>query len=218
MKRFIFLVVAVVAIAMSFVIDRPENWVLDPKTLQTVAKRGIAVAHAKHGVNATAEQVVESVIQEVTKTYPLHTSYSGRWLWNNAGGAMGSMTVLHSSFSEYLIIFGTSLGTEGHTGRYHWAEDFFTILYGEQWASLPRVAEAEVYKPGDQHYLPRHTAKQYRMPNACWALEYARGNIPSMLFFGLADGFTSTLDVVTLFQTVRESAWNMLHSAILGKI
>lgn len=89
------------------------------------------------------------------------------------------------------------------------ADDYFTILYGEQWAFPTGSLQKEVYRPGDQHVLPRGTAKQYKMPDSAWALEYARGNILSMMPFGLADSFTSTLDMWTLSHTVLVSAYGV---------
>jgi C-8 sterol isomerase len=51
--------------------------------------------------------------------------------------------------------------------------------------------------------LPRGSARGYRFPDRCWALEYARGVIPLMLPFGFADTFSSTLDLRSLAKTVR---------------
>lgn len=62
--------------------------------------------------------------------------------------------------------------------------------------------QKQVFRAGDMHHLALGKAGQYKMPNqwdadwecgdvrSCWALEYARGNIPFMLPFGLADTFT----------------------------
>merc|ERR1711908_30693 len=116
--------------------------------------------------------------------------------------------VLHASLSEYVIIFGSPIGTEGHTGRFL-ADDYFTILYGEQWAYEPGQLTKEVYKAGSQHHMAKGVAKGYKIPETCWALEYARGNVLSMMPFGLADLFFSTLDLVTLWQTVKVSGGNM---------
>lgn len=92
------------------------------------------------------------------------------------------------------------------------------MLRGEQWAFTPGRTEKEIYRPGDQHLLPRGTAKQYRMPDEAWALEYAQGNMLSMLPFGLADAMFSTLDFVSVYQTARVAVTGILRELSQGKV
>ncbi|GAB7354809.1 hypothetical protein MBLNU459_g5199t1 [Dothideomycetes sp. NU459] len=200
-------------------------YVFSPSQLHDVSKRAIA-AHG-NDTSAIVAQIVGELSQSSAADY---VNLDEEWIFNNAGGAMGAMYIIHASVTEYLIIFvpltlrppfptGTALGTEGHTGR-HTADDYFHILAGTQLAYSPGPGSyaAEVYAAGSVHHLRRGEVKQYKMESACFALEYARGWIPPMLGFGFADTLTSTLDFPTLWRTVAVTGREMLRNLARGKL
>lgn len=182
--------------------------VFDPTELHSIASRFIG---------QPLPTLVDGLVGALAERWPRHIRTRDEWILNNAGGAMGQMRVLHASITEYLIIFGSPIGTEGHSGRFA-ADDWFIILDGEQWAYEEGALEREVYRPGDVHHLRRGVAKGYRMPDRCFALEYARGFIPGMLPFGFADALTSTMDMRSLAKTVRVYAESTVSQLLIGKV
>ncbi|KAJ7896253.1 C-8 sterol isomerase [Mycena olivaceomarginata] len=193
-----------------------DRWyVFNPAELNALSQAAIAASP-----NDTAG-MIQHIVTNLTATYPATTVHintdSSEWLLNNAGGAMGALYIIHASVTEYLLIFGTPLGTEGHSGV-HPADDYFNILVGEEWAFAPGALEMERYTPGMVHHLPRGMVKQYKMHEGCWALEYARGWIPLMAPFGFADGLISTLDFSMLYQTAKITLREMGKNLWIGKI
>ncbi len=182
--------------------------VLDPLVLHRIVKKS---------VGKPIELMIPEIHGDLRDEYGDYIVKKPEWVLNVAGGAMGHFMLLHSSITEYLMIFGTPIGTEGHTGRF-FATDWFFILEGEQWAYAEGQLERSEYKPGDMHVLPAGTAKGYRMPGKCHALEYARGIIPTMLPFGLADAFTSTLDAHSVAKTFRMYGQAVASNLMRGKI
>ncbi len=184
------------------------TFIFDPDELHGVVKSVIG---------QPMESLLPRLVGELAQRYRGHVNEDLRWVLNNAGGAMGAMTFLHGSLTEYLIIFGTPIGTEGHTGRFL-ADDYFFILEGEQWTYSPGQLRRDVFRPGDVNHMPRGTARGYRIPEHCWALEYARGIIPSMIPFGFADMVVSTLDLPNIWKTLRLYGASCLRELRQGKI
>lgn len=227
------LLVAILSAIVYYMEQNLQNfYVFDTEHLHDLSKRAIA----NHGNDTRG--VVAQIVGELSEGPAApYINVDEEWVFNNAGGAMGAMYIIHASITEYLIIFGkihavkhepvdkltaiagTAIGTEGHTGR-HTADDYFHILKGTQTAYLPAAGhyEPEVYPQGTVHHLRRGQVKQYKMDDACFALEYARGWIPPMLGFGFADGLTSTLDFPTLWHTTRITGREMLSNMAKGKL
>jgi C-8 sterol isomerase len=186
------------------------GYIFDPDVLHDVAKRAVSEG-------GTLGDKIVRIRAELSMLHPGHIRHENEWVFNIAGGALGQIMILHASLTEYIIVFGTPIGTEGYSGRFL-AEDYFFILEGEQWAYGAGDLERLVFRPGDRHVLPRGEARAYRMPGRCYALEYARGLIPTMLPFGLADSFSSTLDPAPVWRTMRIYTRAVLGELLQGKI
>ncbi|XP_016043503.1 sigma non-opioid intracellular receptor 1 isoform X3 [Erinaceus europaeus] len=94
------------------------------------------------------ELAFSRLIVELRRLHPGHVlpDEELQWVFVNAGGWMGAMCLLHASLSEYVLLFGTALGSGGHSGRY-WAEISDTIISGtfHQWRE--GTTKGEVFYP-----------------------------------------------------------------------
>jgi len=134
------------------------------------------------------------------------------WLFMNAGGWMGSMCLLHASFTEYVLFFGTALDTTGHSGRY-WANVSDTLIIGEFHQWLEGELAFHIHKAGDTVVHPWGEVTSVHFKAGTWMVEYGRGFIPSTLGFALADTIFSTQDFVTLFYILRSYGQALLMEA-----
>jgi C-8 sterol isomerase len=77
-------------------------YIFEPSQLHELSLAAIE----KHG-NDTAN-VVKYIVDDLSAKLPSHVNLDEEWIFNNAGGAMGAMYIIHASVTEYLIIFGKS--------------------------------------------------------------------------------------------------------------
>jgi C-8 sterol isomerase len=93
-----------------------HQFAFKPSDMQSIARAAIEKStSASPTQSANATLTVAFVLDGLREKYGDLIFENPPWMLNNAGGAMGAMQVLHFSLSEYVIIFGTAVGTEGHT-------------------------------------------------------------------------------------------------------
>jgi hypothetical protein len=176
-----------------------KRFLFDPRKLDEIRNNNLG---------KPIREAFSSILEELEKAYPGHICKKQKWLFSNAGGAMGQMTLVHASIREYIILFGTCIGTEGHSGRYS-SEVFDFMIKGKMMCEYEGSFEPEVHIPeGPAAFLPSSIIKHYCIKDEAWMMEYARGNIIKMFPFGTADSIFSTLDIRTIGRLI-------LHYGIL---
>jgi C-8 sterol isomerase len=172
------------------------QYVFDPQGVHECAMVGVRSGRP-------VPELFDVVADALAERYPTHIDRSQPWIYSIAGGAMIQMKLYFTSLMEYIIIWGTPVGSEGHSGR-HAVGFWDTVLTGEMWYYAEGQFEKRVYKPGDRVYVGPGQARAMNFKSGVWALEYERGPLPLSIPFGMADVLLSTLDFSTAAQTIAQ--------------
>jgi hypothetical protein len=150
---------------------------------------------------STKPAMFAAFAEAMEQRYPGRLNVDQPWIFSNAGGAMIQMKVYYASITEYVMIWGTPIGSEGHSGR-HAVGFWDTVIDGEMWYYGEGQFERREYRPGDRVYVGPNQSRGMNFTTGVWAVEYARGVLPLSVPFGLMDSMISTLDFATVAQTV----------------
>jgi C-8 sterol isomerase len=90
---FVVLLVGLLIGLYSYLDTQLENfYIFQPDQLHELAKRAIDA----HGNDTRA--VVSYIVDDLkTQSYDKHINFDQEWVFNNAGGAMGAMYIIHAS-------------------------------------------------------------------------------------------------------------------------
>lgn len=154
--------------------------------------------------NLPRAEMLSGLVTRLKVPYGDHIASDPEWIFNLNGGATGAMALLHASLNEYLVVFGTPIGTDGFSGRY--TVDIHDWVLGGELHNL-RLDDplTPVITPAGGHaFLARGDAVAFVLPPDSWLLEYGRGNVPSSLPRVLGDAAFRAQDPQTILDTLRE--------------
>lgn len=169
-----------------------KRYIFDPEVIDECAMA--CLGHRK-------PEMFDVFARGVEERYPGHIDNSQPWIYSIAGGAMIQMKLYFASLQEYVMIWGTPIGSEGHSGRHHVAF-WDTVIDGETWYYAEGQFEKRVYRPGDRIFVGKRQACGMNFTDGVWAVEYARGPLMRSIPFGLADEILSARDFVAAKQTL----------------
>lgn len=182
------------------------KYIFEPQDLQRIVQMHL---------DAPLSERFERIAETLKAVYGDHVHTGQEWIWSNAGGIMCSMSVLHTSLTEYMVFCGTAVGSEGHSGR-HRADLYDVVIHGDLQTFKPDQFQPTTLQPGEMSYLPKGTTNGSHLGKECWLLEYGRGNILSLFPFALGDSIFSTQDLTDVRKTMSYSTRMMWSEAKLA--
>jgi len=172
----------------------------------------------KKGVGHPLPEALDIINKELERMYPGYIIGKGgrRWILFNGGGAMGQMTVLHASLTEYIIFYGSPLYSQGHSGRYI-MDVYDFMIQGETKTYHAGELVCTTYKAGDYSLLKALNSKGYCCEKDGWMVEYARGFIPYGLPYFLCSSIFVTVDIIPWLTAVWRVGRNMVYNMIVKR-
>lgn len=158
------------------IINSPSGYLFEPKELQKIVQGYI---------HLPLEKALPAIHKELMQRYPGKFLDKYRFIFNDAGAALGQVAILYASKKEYIIFFGSPIATGGFSGRYPEADFYDIMISGEMNTVIEGEITSKTYRPGDMAVLPRGIAKGYHIDKAGWMLEYSRGNMMKSFNFGV---------------------------------
>ncbi len=159
---------------------------------------------AKLAVGQEPEQGIQTIMQALETKYPGKIRHELQWHFNWTGGTLGQMAIVYASLNEYILIFGSPIGSEGFSGRYSSMDVYDCMFAGEMTTYMEGQIERTVYLPGDMAVLERHKGKGYTMTPGTYMLEYTTGNT----LFSLPTGLFAPFNVTNDLKTVWDVFWD----------
>jgi len=166
----------------------------DPDTVDAIGQRHVGVR--------PFDELFARVGADLKARYPGDVHLDQPLFFNSAGGMMYQIKLFAMTPDEYIMICGSSIASSGHSGR-HPVAFWDTVLSGEARYMHQDELEPRCYAAGERIFVDRWQSATIAFPDHCWMLEYARGVLPALLPFGMANTLFNTLDLQSAARTLK---------------
>jgi hypothetical protein len=166
------------------------------------------------GIGLPPEEAINTIHQALRAKYPDLIREEMTWVYNFTGATLGQMALLYASTKEYILIFGSPIGSEGFSGRYADMKVWDCMFSGEMWTYVEGQFEKSVFLPGECGILEPGMGKGWLMKPDTWMLEYTRGNIPAALPIGVFAPTQLTQDWDNAWRVMKVYAERVADSAL----